>query len=397
VSLLVSALVHGGPSAPAGAAVDGTAGASSPSHSWSIRPEVRTAVVWNDNVFHDRRNREGDLAFGIAPSVSADYNRERWRVGGDLGADARVYLDHSELNETFWNVQAYGEIEPRPGLMFRVADYYVPQPIELGRPYDDTSNLQQSNTLLAEARYWRELKRGAAFELGIRGTRFTTDTFDASVDTNGDGSLESFSDFRSDYWGGRFFAEARRPFGRRLEGFVRGEYQQRDYDEIESADYYELSGLVGVRARYGRRLSGEVMVGWGRPHFDGLANDGRFIGRLILNYQPRPDWRIRVSLLRRLTGDANGTDFDETSARLGVEKDLGRRTRAYAGIWWSRTLEDLPGRDHDQVIGAELRLRRQITRHIEGVLAYRHWENDGAFEEDDFTQNRVTLALVYRY
>jgi hypothetical protein len=40
-------------------------------------------------------------------------------------------------------------------------------------------------------------------------------------------------------------------------------------------------------------------------------------------------------------------------------------------------------------------VRQQLTRSLELVLRYRHWNNGGDLEQDDFTQNRGTLELRF--
>ena len=45
---------------------------------------------------------------------------------------------------------------------------------------------------------------------------------------------------------------------------------------------------------------------------------------------------------------------------------------------------------------AELQVRRQLTRHSQLSISYRHWRNDGGFDVDDFSQNRVAVAFTYR-
>ena len=46
--------------------------------------------------------------------------------------------------------------------------------------------------------------------------------------------------------------------------------------------------------------------------------------------------------------------------------------------------------------GTELRIRRQVTRSLQLALSYRHWRNRGAFDLDDFSQNRIALELDFR-
>ena len=361
-----------------------------------LRSEVRSAVVYDDNVFLEE-DGESDVAFGLAPSVGAEYVRPRWKVGGDFGVDGRLYTSNSSLSDLFWRAEAYGEIEPVRGLRLRIADHYVPQPLVLGRPEDETANLVQSNTLLAEARYWREIRSQAAIEVGIRAARFTADSFPASIDVDGDGRIDSDSHFESDYWGVSAFAEGQLFVGRSTTVFTRLEARQREYDELTAADYDEISVLLGFRTRVGSRLSVELAGGYGIIDYEEFEQNPRWLGRLALDYDMGRGWRVRLTLLRRLSSDATAIDFGETSARVGVEKRLGARTSIYADAWWAEYDSDGPGRADQRVLAGEVGLRRQLTRRIEATLSYRHWRNEGGLPDDDFTQNRVMLGLVYRY
>jgi hypothetical protein len=361
-----------------------------------VRPEVQTLFVWDDNVYLDESD-EDDFAVGVAPRVRIDAERERWRAGADLGADLRWYVENSELSEDFWRVSAWGEVEPIDGLTLRVADHYVPQPVTLGRPEDETANLRQSNTLLAEARYWRDLKRETSLEVGARATRFTTEPFTGTVDADGDGVPEEVRGLESDYFGSQAWTELRYDLGRGRVAFGRVDLVQRSYDEIDSADYVEAGAVVGLRTPIGRRIRLEVAAGWGFLDFAELPDDDRLLGRAELRWDAGRGWSVGLSLLQRLTGDATGTDFGETSARLDVEKLLGRRTSIRAAAWWSWFDEGGAQSRDDRVFAVEVMVRRRLTRRFETFLAWRRWENRGDFDADDFTQNRVTLGLAYRY
>ena len=47
--------------------------------------------------------------------------------------------------------------------------------------------------------------------------------------------------------------------------------------------------------------------------------------------------------------------------------------------------------------GAEVRIRRQLSRRLTADLEYRFWDNAGNFTSNDFIQNRAMLTLRYRY
>jgi hypothetical protein len=208
---------------------------------------------------------------------------------------------------------------------------------------------------------------------------------------------EEIDHFHPDYLDFSAFVEGQYSLGRRTLLFARGTARLRDFDELRQADYTEFSALLGIRTHWARRLRFEFTAGYGTIDFDGLPSNGRLVGRVKLEYELQHGWSMKGSVGRTLTTDAAGADFAETLARLGIEKRLGARTRAYLGLWCNRFDSDARGERENSSAAAEFRLTRQITRRIEAVVAYRHWSNGGDYSADDFTQNRVTLAFSYRY
>jgi hypothetical protein len=47
--------------------------------------------------------------------------------------------------------------------------------------------------------------------------------------------------------------------------------------------------------------------------------------------------------------------------------------------------------------GAEVKLRRQLTRRTQIGIGYRYWDNQGDYKPDDMQQNRLLVDLNFRY
>jgi hypothetical protein len=362
-----------------------------------VRPELKVTFVADDNFYHEKRDEVSAYGTWIYPSLALDYQRGSFRVGGDVGADVRLYTGGKDLNDTYYVVAAEAEYRTLRGLTLRLSNVYAPQPLWLGRPTDDTGNLVQSNTLNAEARLRREFKRSTALELGVQGSWFTSESFGTAMDLHDDEVLEEIDDFRPDYLDFSTFVEGQYSLGRRALFFARARARLRDYEEIPRGDYTEFSGVVGLRTDQWRRLWLEIAFGYGSINWERLPSEGRFVGRVTFNYEMPRGWTLKGSFGRTLTSQAVGTDFSENFARFGIEKLFGPRTRAYLGFWWNSFNSGVPGERENSSVAGEFSLRRQITRRIEAVLAYRYWKNGGHQSSDDFTQNRVTLAFSYRY
>lgn len=361
-----------------------------------IAPRVGATAIYDDNVFLERRDGEDDFALRFEPGVEATWARSKLRAGVDLGLDGRFYLENEDLSEVFWDGEAYLEYRPREDLLLKVSDHYVPAALQLGAPEDTVVNQEQANWLRGEMRWERDLARKTELEVGLLGTRFDTRGFTAVVDLDGDGMLEE-SRVDVDFWEARGWIEGRREVGRDREVFTRFTTARRTYPDLESADFVEYFGTVGLRAALTPRIRLDLAAGWGVLDFDEQSSESRFVGELGLTYELPRDWTLRLSAARSLSSDVVGTDFAETSARLEVRKKLGRRTTVIAAAYWSEFDNNAIDQEQNEVLAGELRLLRELTPRIQTELAWRRWKNTGDFENDDFTQDRVTLGVVYRY
>lgn len=359
-------------------------------------PHVEGDLVYDDNVFLERSGEEDDFALWLRPGVDTSWARSKLRAGLDLGLDARFYLEEEDLNEVFWNAQGFLGWAPTDDLTFEISDRYVPQALQLGAPEDTTVNQEQANWLQGEMVYDRELRPRTGLEVGLRGTRFDTRSFRAVVDVDGDGIPEE-DRVDVDYWEGRGWIEGKQEIGRDREAFLRFDVARRAYPDLESADFWEYSGTVGARAQITPRIQLDAGVGYGVLDFDEQGSEPRFIGEVGLTWELPREFTLRVSAARLLSSDVVGTDFAETSVRVDLRKQLGRRTAVTVSGYWSEFDNNAFEQEQDEVVAAELRLEREITRRIRADLSYRYWRNRGDFDDDDFTQNRVMLGLVYRY
>jgi hypothetical protein len=361
-----------------------------------IRPSLKVTFVGDDNIYHEKDDEESAFGSWIAPRLELDYRRGSFRTGGELGADVRLYTGGKDLNDSYYHVAADVEYQTLRGVTLRLSNIYTPQPVWLGRPTDDTGNLVQSNTLRAEARFRREFKRTTSLELGVQTSWFTAEGYTTSI-VHPDEVSEEIDRFHPDYLDFSGFVEGQYSLGRRALFFARGRARVRNYQEIPGGDYTEFAGVVGMRTDWGRRFWLEVAFGYGAVNFERLSSEGRPVGRVTFHYEMPKGWTLKGSFGQTLTSQAVGTDFSENYVRVDLEKLLGSRTRAGLGFWWNSFDSAASGQRENSSSAVEFSIRRQLTRRIEAVLAYRHWRNGGDQSADDFQQNRVTLAFSYRY
>ncbi len=360
----------------------------------SVRPSLGVTGVFDDNVFSSGEDERSDWGVWVEPRLQVGWQRSRLRTEFDLAGELRRYARHAVLDDEFWTLLGSADLELGRGFHLRLSDAYVPRPLQLGRPTDDGLNRVQTNRAQAELGWQRELRRRNTLDLGVRAVHFTTPGFVSEVDLDGDGSLES-ARVEGDYQELGAHLEWQRALGRRALFYLRGEGRERRFDPLSSLDFRELAGYGGVRLRGTRRLSLDAAVGWGRLDFDEGDAQDRLLLRTQLRWTGPRGWSASLNLGRQFTADVAGQEYVETSAELGVDRELGPRTSLGLELLGSHFRASGPGLDSNRFVALGLHLDRQLTRRLRARLAWRHWRNGGDHELDDFHQNRVTLGLVY--
>ncbi len=363
---------------------------------FTIRPSLRVATVLDDNVFLTDDDREKDAGFWIAPRLELGYRGRSFEVGVDGSADIRRYTQNQRLDDELYRVHAFAETGVLPGLTLHVANTYLPQPVTLGLPEDETENLVQTNRTLAKITYWRELPGGREIEVGVQGSRLFTEGFQSAY-PDSDGNIVVDDSFNANYWETAAYAEVESPIGKRMSAFVRGQFRYRMFDESSELDLMDGSGLVGFRTRWFKALEFVVAGGYGVIDFKGQGSTQRFLGRGELRYRLPSGWSTRLGAFSKFTADLRGNDFVETTGRLGVEKRIGERTGIGVSGFVTHYDSDSWSDGSNLFGGVEANLRRQLTRRLQGAITYRHWRNGGDREVDDFNQNRLMLVLSYRH
>ena len=370
------------------------AGAEDQESRFTIHPSMLITLVGDDDPYLERRN---DGAFGawLAPNLELGYRADFYELQADLGVDVRRYLDESELSEEFYRAILNGEIGILPGLTLRVSEAYSPQPELVSSPADATHNLQQTNQVDAEIRYWRELPGRRELLMTFRGAHFTGKGFNAVLFTD-DSGVMSHLDFEPDHWEGATKLELQTPFGERNSLYARGEFEYRTYSEFEVPDRGEIAIMFGARTRRFRNVEIDVAAGYGVVTFESSDDLHRFVGEGSLRYRLPGGWTWRVSAANRFVSDLAGNVFVETTGRMGIEKHFGELISASVAAFISRLENEAWNVPKNLFGGAEFRVQSRIGRHTVVAITYRYWENAGDFSTDDFNQDRVALEFFYR-
>ena len=362
---------------------------------FTIHPSMLITLVGDDDPYLEERN---DGAFGIwlAPNLELGYRADFFELQADLGADLRRYVDESDLSEEFYRAIVNGEVGILPGLTLRVSNAFSSQAERVSSPADATRNLQQTNQVDAEFRYWRELPGRRELLMTFRGSYFIGEDFNALLFTDGPGVI-SHLDFEPDHWEGATKLELQTPFGERNSLYARSEFEYRTYSEFQVPDRGEFTILAGMRTRHFRNVEIDVAVGYGMVTFESSDDLHRFVGEGSLRWRLPEGWTWRVSAANRFVSDLAGNVFVETTGRMGIEKHFGELISASVAAFvshleneaWNNVPKNLFG-------GAEFRIQSRVGRHTMVAVTYRYWENAGDFPMDDFSQNRVALEIFYR-
>jgi hypothetical protein len=284
-----------------------------------------------------------------------------------------------------------------PGLTFRVANAFVPNPEELGLPPDQGANMLQTNRSDAELRYWRALPGEREISFGMRGTRFFSDGFSEDVPGSG-GTVILDDNFHADYWGGTSYLEYQEPLGRRTSGYARAQAGYRTFDDSPRSDNLDYSLLLGVHSLRFRNAEIDVAGGYGRIQFSSLGDQPRIMGRASLRYRLPSGWSWRLGVNHLTSADLLGNAALETTGSIGVEKRFADgRTAAGVNLFITRFDTKSWSEGANLFGGAELQVRRQLSRRTQFRVSYRHWRNQGAYEFDDMLQNRLLFDLALNY
>jgi hypothetical protein len=361
----------------------------------TLHPSIQVSVVTDDNPYLQDGDGEIEVSGWVYPRFEVGYHTRALDLGADLGVEVRQTIGESSLGDELYRLSAFAELGLLPGLSVRISDAYVPYPTRLGRPPDDAWGLLQANRADLSLRYWRELPQSREMELGIRATHFASERFPAEL-PGGGGTVVIDPGFRPNFWQGAAHFEVQGPLGRRDSAYLLGQVGYRDFNDSRRSDHANLSLLLGLRSRRLKHAVIEIAAGYGLIAFDSLSDQQSFLGNASLEYQFPRGWSGRISAANAFGANLFGNEVVETTGRIGLEKRFGERTAAEASVFVARFEDEALDRDQSLYGGAEIELRRDLSRHSALSLTYRYWRSDGDDAGDDFRQNRIVLQFTYR-
>lgn len=363
---------------------------------FSWHPSVAAGNFWEDNPLLEDGGSGDDVGFSILPRLELGWNGPGLELGADLGVELRRYIDESSLDDEWYRMRAFGEVGLLPGLIVRVSDAYVPEPRQLGLPPDSSVNLLQTNRSDAEIRYWHGLPWSSEVEVGVRGTYFLSDGFDAAIPLDG-GGFAIDDDFHADFWQGSAFLQAQTSLGRLSSLFLMGQVGYRDFQDGDRSDHLDTSVMVGLRSQRFRSLELEVAIGYGRISFDRLSDEQAVVGRGSVRWRLPGGWTWRLEGSNDFASNLVGNEVFEARGEIGLEKELGEHATASLAGFVARFDDEALDVGEDLYGGLEAEIAYRFNQGVRVGLTYQYWINRGDADLDDYEYNTVGLRFSYRY
>ena len=234
------------------------------------------------------------------------------------------------------------------------------------------------------------------FELGVRGTYFLTDDFDAEIPLGGGVNVID-DDFEAEFWQGTTFLQLQTSIGRLSSVFLLGQFGYRDFDDSARSDHMDTSVLLGLRTQRFRSLELEVALGYGRITFDSLSDEQAVIGHGSLRWRLPGGWTWTLAGSNDFATNLAGNEVFQAKGEIELEKQLGEHAIASVGLFLARFDDESFDRGSDLYGGVEVEVAYRFNDHAHAGLNYRYWRNRGDAGFNDYEYNTVGLDFTYRY
>ena len=350
------------------------------------------SVGYDDNVLATESDEQEDARFRIeAPlAIESDWSRHQLSMGGYISSD--LHADETSQDNLEWGIGVSGQAdlpgdsgvkgvfgyqelaEPRGGIN-AVND--VPDPVE----YD----LLQFGVVGNHSLNQIDLSIGADIQ-----------TYDYD-----DGS-QRYRD--RDVWS--ISGQGGYSFSPGYSGFVRGVYNQRDFENpsisagnpSQDSDGYKV--VAGVASEITNLISGEVYVGYLDQDYDSgvFADvDGVSFG-LNLEWEATELTMVRATASRDVVDSTSPGDGGilYTIAGIGVEHELTPKIDLTGDVSYYNGDYEESGREDDGYrlsAGVDYRVSRMI--HVD--LVYSYDDRDSTEAGQDYSRNEVTLGVTLQH
>jgi len=325
----------------------------------------------------------------MSPGFALDLGLVKYLIlGAKYNSQILYYLDHSDLNDLFHNLDLdigldLSNVKSKRWRNFRLGTEIDLTPVSLS--VTSTSGTSSNTTqrflgALVPGYYWRiSSHMSLDFETRIQRIMF----LGQGVNSNTGEALVSF----------------RRRFLRKFIFVIGGRGTYQDFEGLGVTTI--LGANVGLDLEFYKRLNGGVSAGMQRINLPGGAGTGDAITiGADLNYLLSKRTNFNLVLNRSNSVDINNNNFVSLTGSLGARHRLSARSEIGLSVFYHVTEQEVVNLGQlltDELTSIGVGLRWQFTKHWTfGLNAYRD-NNDGQFSSNDYNQNRFGLEVRYNF
>ncbi|MEO0760640.1 MAG: outer membrane beta-barrel protein [Pseudomonadota bacterium] len=357
-----------------------------------FRPVASLDTIYDSNVFFENADETDSVIINPRAdlSVVSDFSRHRVSVEGYV--DQRFFLQSSDDDQTEFGVSTQGVIDVTRDFRFVLDGSY--DRIAERRGTDEADETDLTGPVLSDRFRGSVLAEYRVGDFRLRPRGF----YDRQVfqDT---GPVDQSARDR-DIFGGSMEVGYR--FSPGYEGFVRGGYEQVDFDEDDDVnrDSEKFGAGGGVRLRLSRLLFGSIGVGvafeeFENPDFDSTTD---LVVDTRLDWSPRQGLNVALAASRAInpTNVDGAADRVDTDVSLTARYEILRDLDGVARFTYEQAQFEGLGRT-DNFFAGRVGLERLITRRASLSIGYEYGTRTSNFEGQDFTKHLALVGVNYGF
>ena len=361
-----------------------------------IRPSVAALGIYDDNIFANDSNRQSDMRFELAPSVTVKSDLPRHVL--DFSLDGRIvnYADHTEQN--YENFQA----KLRSALHFDHAhtlSFSALSALEHAEVGAITSGTTAAEPVPI---FHNRVSAGVTRDAGrLYGTvSASAERWDYSDVTSTSGSIVDEDQRDLDQYSAQFRAGYRFSPGYEAVGKFRAIRQLGNTTGTDSIDATGYEALGGLAFETGPLLRWSLLAGYGYRDYDAESRSdvpsSLFEGEL--RWSPTQRMTLTGTIGRSFVDslDEDGDARVETSVRGQITYDIWHNLKGHVEL--GLVDADFTGVDQqDTTWIARAGLDYEIKRDWFLALGYEHQDRNSTNDAFDMTRNRILVGAKLKF
>lgn len=370
-----------------------------PVGAWRFRPSASLGYRYSDNIYASQTNERSDniVQGGAGAQLVSNWNLHQLGVSGSVNA-AR-FADNNEEDYEDYDVAAFGRMDT-------ARDSYLSGRASYGEMHESRSSPNDASGIepttyastRAEAGYRHTVNR----TYGEVGGQYEKLNYDDARAAGGAVIDNDFRD-RDEY---RVIAESGYEFMPNYTAFVRGVYNEREYDRRaavnRNSNGYEAT--AGVTTELTGKVRASAYAGYLEQDYESntLPNISSvsFGGDMLWNVTGLTSLKAGLSRSVEETVFSDYSGYLATAFTLGVEHELMRNVLVNARSGYElneyEATGTVPEREDDLVTagaGARYLFRRGVTLNLD----YDYSQRDSSLASEDFDVNQVVLSTALAF